>query len=329
VEGLATLPVPARFEPSLAGRPWLDLARIRGVPVWAVFAAILPALVLTALLFFDHNISSILAQRSEANLRKPPSFHWDFFLLGISVFLTGLLGLPPNYGLIPQAPLHTRALADIREVREGPLAREVWVRVCETRVSALLQSVLILCLLSDRLLFVLALIPRGVLAGLFLYLGLAGARGNGIVARVHFLCMDGASRVDVGGVDADAHWSRTASLRSILVLSAVQLVVVGAIFGITLTPGGIAFPVLIVLLVPLRLFMLPRLLPPAHLQAMDAFIVDAAAEGAKRADTAPAVGALHQDTVGDPCPPTASATVELSSVGLETTQATVTTDERL
>jgi boron transporter len=51
-----------------------------------------------------------MAQSSDFPLRKPPGFHWDFFLLGVTTFLAGLLGLPAPNGLIPQAPIHTTSL---------------------------------------------------------------------------------------------------------------------------------------------------------------------------------------------------------------------------
>jgi hypothetical protein len=51
-----------------------------------------------------------MAQGSEFPLRKPPGFHYDFFLLGISTFIAGLIGLPAPNGLIPQAPIHTKSL---------------------------------------------------------------------------------------------------------------------------------------------------------------------------------------------------------------------------
>lgn len=51
-----------------------------------------------------------MAQGSQFPLRKPPGFHWDFFLLGITTFISGLLGLPAPNGLIPQAPIHTTSL---------------------------------------------------------------------------------------------------------------------------------------------------------------------------------------------------------------------------
>lgn len=53
---------------------------------------------------------SLIAQGSEFPLRKPPGFHWDFFLLGITTFIAALLGIPAPNGLIPQAPLHTASL---------------------------------------------------------------------------------------------------------------------------------------------------------------------------------------------------------------------------
>ncbi len=51
-----------------------------------------------------------MAQGAEFPLRKPPGFHYDFFLLGITTSIAGLLGVPAPNGLIPQAPIHTTSL---------------------------------------------------------------------------------------------------------------------------------------------------------------------------------------------------------------------------
>ena len=61
----------------------------------------------------DDTCSPLPEQSPRFNLRKPPAFHWDFAVLGVIVLLQGLFGLPPGNGLIPQAPLHVRALATI------------------------------------------------------------------------------------------------------------------------------------------------------------------------------------------------------------------------
>lgn len=103
----------------------------------------------------------MIAQGSEFPLRKPPGFHWDFFLLGITTFIAGLLGIPAPNGLIPQAPMHTAALVVMgRDKRDEETAvegdgapqsrekatdqamevKEVPVAVVEQRVSNLVQG---------------------------------------------------------------------------------------------------------------------------------------------------------------------------------------------
>lgn len=102
--------LPDRFEPTLqvptgvgnetAPRDWL--VDMSDMPVWGVFAAILPAIVLTVLFFFDHNVSSLLSQKEEFKLRKGSAYHWDFFVIGLMILLCGFIGVPPVNGLIPQ-----------------------------------------------------------------------------------------------------------------------------------------------------------------------------------------------------------------------------------
>ena len=86
----------------------------------------------------------------------------------------GIFGVPPGNGLIPQAPLHVRALAvvDYEEAAPGMRRREVYTGVVEKRWSNLLQS--LLCLLTVLLFPIIKLIPQAVLAGTFLYMGASG-----------------------------------------------------------------------------------------------------------------------------------------------------------
>jgi hypothetical protein len=46
--------------------------------------------------------------RGIKQLDSPPAFNMDFFLLGVTVLVTGLMGLPASSGLIPQNPMHTK-----------------------------------------------------------------------------------------------------------------------------------------------------------------------------------------------------------------------------
>lgn len=101
-------------------------------------------------------LQSLIAQDSSFPLRKPAAFHWDFFLLGISTFIAGLLGVPAPNGLIPQAPMHTASLVVMERKGKGDKVdksesgqvdsdsrddyKEVPVSVVEQRVSNLVQG---------------------------------------------------------------------------------------------------------------------------------------------------------------------------------------------
>ncbi|KAI1786839.1 anion exchanging protein [Ganoderma leucocontextum] len=303
-----TLPTGHAFMPA-GDRPWLvrfweldgkwvGIAFPFGVALWLLF-------------FFDHNVSSLMAQGTEFPLRKPPGFHYDFFLLGVTTFIAGLLGIPAPNGLIPQAPIHTTSLLimghelkgdiesrsrngdkdapsspsrvpsrhsgedrnvtrtrsrlhvprgsdlepDPTQTRdgEGDMRRhEVPVAVVEQRVSNLAQGSLCLVLLTGPFLHVLGLIPRGVLAGLFWYMGLDALQGNGITRKLLYFFRDKALP------PSDEPLRRVRKLR-ILLFVAVQLVGFGATMAITQTIAAIGFPVIILLLVPLRTYLIPRL----------------------------------------------------------------------
>jgi len=241
--------------------------------------------ILFILFFFDHNVSSLIAQGSEFPLRKPPGFHWDFFWLGITTFIAGLIGLPAPNGLIPQAPMHTqslvvmgvrkksddedrpgqvlsteeeeKAIAGVKEGGEHPVA------VVEQRVSNLAQGSLCLVLMPGPFLHVLGLVPRGVLAGLFWFMGTDALRGSGATAKLAYLIRDDEL------TPANEPLRRVRPSRIWLFL-AIELVGFGATMAITQTIAAIGFPVVIFLLVPLRILIVP-LLPftPEELDVLD------------------------------------------------------------
>ncbi|KAF9454840.1 hypothetical protein P691DRAFT_783924 [Macrolepiota fuliginosa MF-IS2] len=292
-----TLPVGPAFK-AANGREWL-------VKFWQlegkyVGIALPFGIILWILFFFDHNVSSLMAQGAEFPLRKPPGFHWDFFLLGVTTFIAGLIGVPAPNGLIPQAPIHTTSLVvmgrnpknerDEEDQKSatpsrrpsGTLSRnpsqtlslrnsivndlepppdpsltapdhhEVPVSVVEQRVSNLAQGSLCLVLLTGPFLHVLNLIPRGVLAGLFWYMGLDALRGNGITKKILYLIQDQR-------LTPLSEPLRRVRKSRILMFLTVELVGFGATFAITQTIAAIGFPVIIMLLIPLRIFLIPRL----------------------------------------------------------------------
>ncbi|KAG1797864.1 HCO3 transporter family-domain-containing protein [Suillus plorans] len=278
----STLPVGGAFQ-AANGRAWL-------VKFWEldgkwVGIALPFGIILWILFFFDHNVSSLIAQGSQFPLRKPPGFHYDFFLLGITTFIAGLIGVPAPNGLIPQAPIHTTSLLvmgkpskkDVDEEEQitkpssqsgydsnGAIIkmeksfdysvgqREAPIAVVEQRVSNLAQGSLCLVLLTGPFLHILGLVPRGVLAGLFWFMGADALKGNGITIKLLYLMRDKT----LTSPDDPLRKVRKSRL---LMFVTIQLVAFGATFVLTQSIAALGFPVIILLLVPLRAYVIPRL----------------------------------------------------------------------
>ncbi|CAE6464292.1 unnamed protein product [Rhizoctonia solani] len=277
-----TLPTSGAFLPA-GGRPWL-------VKFWEldgkwVGIALPFGFVLFILFYFDHNVSSLIAQGSEFPLRKPPGFHWDFFWLGITTFIAGLLGIPAPNGLIPQAPMHTGSLvimgiqrkddpekssielttaendepdhpqADDTQNRSsegGDTLIEEAVGVVEQRVSNLAQGALCIVLMTGPFQHVLGLVPRGVLAGLFWFMGTDALRTSGVTEKLLYLIRDPA-------LVPRREPLRQVRRSRVALFVAIELLGFGATMAITQTIAAIGFPIVIMLLVPIRTLVIPRL----------------------------------------------------------------------
>ncbi|KAK0383424.1 hypothetical protein NLU13_9335 [Sarocladium strictum] len=262
------LPTSIAFMPT-KDRSWL--VPLGDINVGEVFMALPFAILLTILFWFDHNVSSLIAQGSEYPLRKPAGFHWDIFLLGLTTGISGILGLPYPNGLIPQAPFHTESLCVTKAVHEvdetgdgtGKYSYER-IHVVEQRVSNLAQGLLTLGTMTGPLLVVLHLIPHGVLAGLFFIMGFQALQANGITAKLLFLARDKA-------LTPASHPLRAVKRRSaIWLFVGIELLGFGATFAITQTIAAIGFPVFIFVLLPIRAIVLPHFFRPEELAALDA-----------------------------------------------------------
>ncbi|KAL1881885.1 hypothetical protein Daus18300_000939 [Diaporthe australafricana] len=283
---LESLPTSTAFFPTQE-RGWL--VHFWDIRVADVFLAIPFALLLTILFWFDHNVSSLIAQGTEFPLRKPPGFHWDIFLLGLTTGVAGILGIPFPNGLIPQAPFHTESLCVTKIVHgddnnnnnndtanananaaddEGGDRKGHWeikrTHVVEQRVSNLAQGLLTLGTMTGPLLVVLHLIPQGVLAGLFFIMGYQALEANGITAKILFLVRDRSLTAPTNPLRRIRRRSR------IWLFVALALTGFAATFAITQTVAAVGFPIFIFALIPVRALLLPRIFTPQELAILDA-----------------------------------------------------------
>ena len=211
----------------------------------------------------------MIAQGSEYPLRKPPGFHWDIFLLGVTTGVAAILGLPFPNGLIPQAPFHTTSLCVFEHIpkevaAENGLPTRVIDHVVEQRFSNLAQGLLTLVTMTGPLLIVLGLVPQGVLGGLFFVMGIQALITNGMTQKMLYLARD---KEKVSSSEPLARLERQSAIWVFVVL---ELIGFGATFAITQTIAAVGFPIFIFLLIPIRTFLMPKWFRPEELKALDA-----------------------------------------------------------
>ncbi|KAL5700731.1 putative boron transporter 2 [Ranunculus cassubicifolius] len=322
---------------------WTVVKDMLNVPILYIIGAFIPATMIAVLYYFDHSVASQLAQQSEFNLRKPPSFHYDLLLLGFLTILCGLLGIPPSNGVIPQSPMHTKSLATLKhqllrsrlvktarrsmgqnaslgelygnmqesyhqmqtpliyqdasarglkELKEStvqlassmgnidaPVDETVFdvekeiddllpVEVKEQRLSNLLQSSMVgLCVAAMP---ILKMIPTSVLWGYFAFMAIESLPGNQFWERILLLFTAPSRRYKVLE-EYHATFVETVPFRTIAAFTLFQTTYLLMCFGITWVPlAGVLFPLLIMLLVPVRQYLLPKFFKGAHLQDLDA-----------------------------------------------------------
>ncbi|KAG5264079.1 hypothetical protein AALO_G00271890 [Alosa alosa] len=220
---------------------------------------------LAMLIFVDQNIVSSLTNAPENKLVKGTAYHWDLILTGCINIMMSMLGLPWMHAAIPHSTLHVRQLAVVEQRVEGGHLYETIVSVKETRLTALAANVFIG--LSVFLLPVpLQWIPKPVLYGLFLYIALTSIEGNQMFDRMALLLKEQTSY-------PPTHYIRRVPQRKVHCFTALQMaqLTVLCAFGMYPIPYmKMIFPLLIILLIPIRNFILPSIIDAKYLDIMDA-----------------------------------------------------------
>jgi len=117
--------------------------------------------------------------------------------------------------------------------------------------------------MAAPLLALLHRIPHAVLAGLFFVMGLQALQANGLTAKLAFLAGDAR-------LASPAHPLRRVRRRAAAAFVALELAAFAATFALTQTVAAVGFPVVVLLLVPLRAALLPRLFAEHELALLDA-----------------------------------------------------------
>jgi mannitol/fructose-specific phosphotransferase system IIA component len=259
---LDALDAPETVGPTLVGRAWLiDPFQ---APRWVWLAAAIPGTLGAVLVFLDQNITARLVNSPDHRLTKGEAYHLDLGLVGVLVGVCSAIGLPWLVPATVRSLNHVHSLATVEEVigRGGTRSEQI-VHVRETRVSGLLIHVLIgLSLLALPL---LKMIPMAVLYGIFLYMGVVSMKGNQFFQRLSLWPTDPS-------LYPASHYIRRVPLRVIHTYTLLQLACLAVLWAVKEWPNAlvqITFPLLLVLLVPVRIIA-GRFFEPAHLAILDA-----------------------------------------------------------
>lgn len=234
------------FSPTLPEkRGWLvhPMGHHKPIELWMIFAAFIPAFMVYILIFLEGQICALIMSDHERGLKKGTSFHLDTFIVGQLAFLNSVFGLPWMCAATVRTMAHVSALT-VMSKTHAPGEKSKIVTVYEQRVTNLVVSVLMI--LSILMGSVLRTVPEAVLFGIFLYMGISNLKGIQLVDRIKMM-------FKLPKYFPDVRYVRRVKVSRIHLFTIVQVICVGVLIAVKASAAAIAFPFVVLLLVPVRL----------------------------------------------------------------------------
>lgn len=261
---VARIEMPRNFEPTYADgyygekRSWYQgLGGSRLVAGVSLIASI----PIVALFYIDHLFSCILSQKPELGVKKGEYYHSSMLIAGICNMILPSFGMPFVTASLPHSPQFTKALTEYDKTTMPWKVKKVH----ESRVAPMLVYVLCFCGLVVP--SVLELCPEGVVNGILAFVGLQGIlpyTGNQLIDRCVLLITAPSEFPKSNALYSQLPWNR------IHMYTMVQLVCLAACWGMRFTgPFSLAFPLVVVGFIPLRLYVLPNIFTKEELNALD------------------------------------------------------------
>ncbi|KAK3731064.1 hypothetical protein QZH41_019224, partial [Actinostola sp. cb2023] len=226
------------------------ISPISSLSIGAIFGACGLGFCLSFLFFMAQNIVSAMVNNPSNRLKKGTAYHLDLLVIAILNACLSLFGLPWVHAALPHSPLHVRALADVEERVDQGHVHEIIVKVRENRLSLLLAHIMVamsLLMLPTPLKY----IPPPVLDGLFLFVAFTPLFSNQMFERLLLLVTDQSAY-------PPNHYIRRVPQRSIHGYTGIQFLQLFVLCAVgfigTLSYIKMVFPLLLILLLPIRYF---------------------------------------------------------------------------
>jgi len=235
----------------------VDVPEGEALAVWAMFAAVLPALLLYLLLFMETHICELIMMEKTKE-EKGAGLHLDIVLLSLMNMVCAFFGGPWICAATVRSVSHVSALTVFSTTNvPGESPKVIGVR--DQRLSATLVSILIG--VSVLLAPILKLVPFAVLFGVFLYMGVSGMNGVQFFDRLTLMLMPVKHHPNVSYVKVVKTWR----LHLFTVLQGLGLVILWIVKS---TAAALAFPFFVVAMIPYRL-LLKFIFTERELDALD------------------------------------------------------------
>ncbi|KAG7455363.1 hypothetical protein MATL_G00255920 [Megalops atlanticus] len=229
-------------------------------PIWMMAASILPAILVFILIFMETQITSLIVSKKERMLVKGSGFHLDLMIIVTVGGISALFGLPWLAAATVRSVTHANALTVMsKAVAPGDKPRIQEVK--EQRVTGLLVAIFVgmSIVIGD----LLRQIPIAVLFGIFLYMGVMSLNGIQLTERILLLLMPPKYHPD------HTYVRKVRTLRMHL-FTGIQMVCLALLWAVMSTVASLAFPFVLILTVPVKMFLLPRIFSTREMQCLDA-----------------------------------------------------------
>uniref|UniRef100_A0A8C0ZJ84 Solute carrier family 4 member 1 (Diego blood group) n=1 Tax=Cyanistes caeruleus TaxID=156563 RepID=A0A8C0ZJ84_CYACU len=203
---------------------------------------------------------SLIVSKPERKLVKGTGFHLDLLLIVVMGGLAALFGMPWLSATTVRTITHANALT-VMSKTSAPGEKSQILEVKEQRISGLLVAVLVgVSILMEP---ILKYIPLAVLFGIFLYMGVTSLFGIQLFDRILLLLKPPKYHPD------EPYVTRVKTWRMHL-FTFTQIIFLVVLWVVKSTPASLALPFVLILTVPLRRFLLPRIFRDIELKCLDA-----------------------------------------------------------
>ncbi|XP_065070911.1 electrogenic sodium bicarbonate cotransporter 1-like isoform X2 [Rhopilema esculentum] len=252
---ISFLYTPASYSPSESMRSSWMVTTIGENSLWIVVVAVIPAVLLTMILFLEQNMATMVANKKENRLKKPYGYHLDLLAQIIGVLLSSIFGLPFTVGSALLTVNHIQSL----HIVCAEYQRSKIKGVREQRFTAL--AVYVLLILTPLFHSALKCIPQPVLLAILAFAGFRMIHKIQFMDRLRVMLMPPKNQPDM-------IYLRQIPTLTVHFYTIIQILCFVFLCGFRMTEASIAFPFAVILVMLFRIA-LSKLFSSPHLVILD------------------------------------------------------------